>query len=473
MNVKLAYVGTHLPSYMADEYDVFRKSIMGLEALANDLAFELVATHSHVVTRQEAKQIADDLEAQKVDFVLLQNTTFAMGDLVLEFVNRSFKLGIWATEEPTKEGPILLNNFVSMNLNAGIVRRYLKTKALPFKWFYGNTEHKWFKPRLSVTIQALRALKRLQNAKIALIGGVAPTFYNIAFDERTLRSNLGSHVVSHELSEILARVPNVSEAAVNDAISAMSAAGKVEISERDLRTSAAIYVALREFAKEYSYDALAVSDWPVFQSELQIHPGMAFSWLDQHDGIPVSSEGDVLGAISMLLMNAVNRDKAMLLDMNDLDEERDEVLMWHCGGSPLSFANHEGVAWTNHTTLGRKSDDPPMGAVADLCFEPQAATIIRLADDGKQLFVVEADIIDSPHKGYDGSRGWLSKFKMSGQALSLADLVNTIMVEGIEHHFILGKGHNGAALNELAAWLNLTLINKHSYQDYMQNPHSL
>lgn len=470
MKLKLAYVGTHLPSYMADEFDIFSKSIGGLKTLANTLEFELTATHTHVVTRQKAKEIANALEAEGIDFVMLQNATFAMGDVILEFVGRSFKLGLWTTEEPVQEGPIPLNNFVSMNLNAGILTRYLKDKKFPFKWFYGDTKHAWFKPRLAVTVQALRAIKRLEKARVALIGGVAPTFYNLAFDERALLSTLGTEVVSHELSEMIARVHKVSDSKIDDAFEAMSAAGKVEILERDLRISAAIYVAMLEFAKEYHYDALAVSDWPVFQSELQIHPGMAFSWLDHNDGIPVSSEGDVLGALSMLLMNEINGDKSMLLDMNDVDKERDAVLMWHCGGSPLNFANSEGASWKNHSTLGRKTDDPPMGAVAELIFEPGPATIVRLSDDGKQLFAVEAEIIASPHRGYDGSRGWLSHFKQEGQSLSLADLVNTIMVEGIEHHFILGKGHHAAALHEVAAWLDINLIQKHPYQDYMQRP---
>ena len=470
MNLNLAYVGTHLPSYLADEHNVFEQSVEGLEILASSLDFSL-RTYTHIASRQEAKAVAEELEANETDFVLVQNSSFAMGDIILEFVNRTFKLGIWATEEPVKEGAIPLNNFVSMNLNAGILTRYLKNQTIPFKWFYGHTEHNWFRPRLEITVQALRTMKRLERASVALVGGIAPSFYNIAFDERELRSRFGTEVARHELNELFIRVERMGEKAIQEAAKMMSLAGKVEISERDLKMSAAIYLAMLEFANEHNYDALAVSDWPAFQTELHIHPGMAFSFLDQHDGIPVSSEGDVLGAVSMLLMNEINKDKSMLLDMNDIDEERDALLMWHCGGSPLSFAETQAVSWKNHSTLGRGSADPPMGAVADLIFEAQEATILRLANDGKQLFAVEADIIASPHKGFDGSRGWLNNFRMNDEAVSLADLVNTIMVEGIEHHFILGKGHHAAAIQELAAWLDIEPLKKHPYRDHLQRPH--
>lgn len=470
--IKLAYVSTQLPSYYAEEYDVVAKSTLGLTHLAELLGFELIAPSTPVVSRADARAVADELGATGVDLVLLQNSTFAMGDVILEFAKRPFRLALWATEEPTKDGPIMLNNFVSMNLNAGILTRYLRRANLPFKWLYGPTDHAWFRPRLEVSVRALTALKRLATAKIALIGGIAPTFYNLAFDERTLRDQLGAEVAEHELNELFSRAQRVQESEVQRVIQDLTdtAQGRVEVSERDMRQSAATYLALRDLVRDNGYDALAVSDWPAFQTEMGIHPGMAFSWLDENDGIPVASEGDVLGALSMLLMREVSQASAMLLDMNDIDEARDAVLMWHCGGSPLGFANDEGVTWKNHSTLGRKTDAPPMGAVADLIFAPQAATVLRIADDGRQLFSLGADVIESPHRGYDGSRGWLTAFEVGGDPISLADLVNTIMVEGIEHHFVLGHGKHDQVLREFAAWADIGMIGIVPYKPYLQRP---
>lgn len=468
--IKIAYVSTQLPSYYAAEYDVVAKSTLGLSHLAELLGFELVAPGTPVVSRADARAVAHELGEEGVDLVLLQNSTFAMGDIILEFARLPFRLALWATEEPTKDGPIMLNNFVSMNLNAGILTRYLHHSDLPFKWFYGSTDHAWFRTRLEVSVRALTALKRLSTAKVALIGGIAPTFYNLAFDERTLQKQLGAEVTEHELSELFSRAQRVQESEVQRVIQNLTEAahGRVEVSERDMRQSAATYLSLRGIVSDNGYDALAVSDWPAFQTSMGIHPGMAFSWLDEHDGIPVASEGDVLGALSMLLMREVSQASAMLLDMNDVDEARDAVLMWHCGGSPLGFANDEGVRWKNHSTLGRKTDAPPMGAVADLTFAAQAATVLRIADDGRQLFAFGADIIESPHRGYDGSRGWLTAFAMDGDPISLADLVNTIMVEGIEHHFVLGHGRHDHILREFAAWADIAMIGVVPYKPYLQ-----
>ena len=67
-------------------------------------------------------------------------------------------------------GPPLLGNYVSMNLNAGIMTRYLRPRR-PFKWFFGTTDHAWFAPRLAVTVQALRAIKAMGLATAILSNG--------------------------------------------------------------------------------------------------------------------------------------------------------------------------------------------------------------------------------------------------------------------------------------------------------------
>jgi L-fucose isomerase-like protein len=469
--LKVAYVPTHLPTYYADEYAVFQHSASALQRLADDLDFEL-SIKAPIVTKDEAERTASELTIEETDFALLQSSTFAMGDVLLPFVGRSFRLGLWATEEPTKAGPIMLNNFVSMNLHAGILTRYIQHENVRFKWFYGSGDHEWFRPRLEVTVLALKALRRLANARIALVGGIAPTFYNFAFDERKLRARFGLVVDPHELDGVFARAERQEPQAVERVVRDLTevASGRVEISMRDLQTSAAAYLALKELADEHGYDALAVSDWPRFQSALGIHPGMAFSWLDEHDGIPVASEGDVLGATSMLMANAVSGRQSMLLDMNDLDFDADAVLMWHCGGSPLHFANERGVRWINHATLGRKVPEArPMGAVADFVFRPQDVTLCRLSADGDRLLALDARVIEGRHPGFDGSRGWVSQFQLHDERLTLADLVNTVLVEGIEHHFVLASGHHSEALVELAAWSGTRSIDEVPYRKAMQH----
>ena len=265
---------------------MFARSLEGLEQLASTLEFDLFVAGDPVTGRGEAELAAACAEAE-ADFVLLQHGSFAMGDTVLPFADRDLRLGLWATAEPTKEGPILLNNFVSMNLAAGILGRYLGPRPV------------------QVVLRRCRGpLVRTQaGADCAGTTGADPT---LAGPDRTggrpghrpsstspatsaaLRERLGTEVSAHELGELYAGAQAAAPAEVDSVVAELheAARGRVEVSPEDMRTSARIYLALRALATAHGYHALAVSDWPGFQSELAIHPGLAFSWLDEHDGDP-------------------------------------------------------------------------------------------------------------------------------------------------------------------------------------------
>ena len=465
----IGYVGSHLPSYYAQEHDVFARSVAGLERAAREMGFTLHVVAEPVVSAADARRARHDMDAAGVDFVLLQNSSFSMGDVVREFAQGSARLGLWGFEEPTREGPILLNTFVSLNINASIVTRFLRGRQVPFKWFWGDVDHPWMWQRLDVTVRALRALKRLARARIGWVGDLAPTFFNLAFDERTLEARFGTRIQSHQLSELVERAQRVSAGDAKAAADAfLRSARASEVAPSQLQTGGALYAAMRQFAIDYDYDALAVSCWPQFQTDLGIAPCVAYSWLNEHDDLPVSCEGDAVGAMSMLMMNEINRDQSMLLDMNEVDASVGAVMMWHCGVGPARFANADGVTWKNHSTLGRKSGAPPAGVVADFVFEPQSVTITRIADDGRQLLIMEADIVEGPSKGFDGSRGWLANFRIDHESVSVADAVNTVMSEGLEHHFVVGRGHHAEALSELAAWSGMRPIRPLPYRNYLQ-----
>lgn len=466
----VAYVPAHLPSYEALQHDVFDRSRRVLTQRVEAAGGAMAEKLAPIETREQAERVAERLAATGTDLVVLQSASFAMGDMVLPFADRGLRLCLWAPEEPRRSGPIPLNGFVSMHLQAGVLRRWARTPGAPFKWLFGDEGHPWFEDRLAVTLRAVRGLAALEGARIGLVGGVAPTFLNVVADARNLHQRLHVEVVDRELSEVIATsdglLANASSTELTTVTTELETAadGRVEVSSEDLRANAAVYIALRRLAREHELDALAVSDWPLFQGRMGLHPGLAFSWLDQHDGVPVASEGDVGGALGMLLARGIAAEPAMLLDVNDVDMDRDALLTWHCGGSPLAIADDDGVRWTRHTTLSR-DPDAPMGTVADLRFRHGPVTLLRVSDHGARMFVVDGDVIASPHPGFDGSRGWVSGFLDAVGAVSAGDVVQTLLHEGIEHHLTLVPGRHAVAVREAAAWLGAELVETCRYRD--------
>lgn len=469
----IGIVAGNLPAYDAEEHRIFDRSVEQLRELSNRLDFELVCLSGALRSRDDARAVARDVGQYGLDFLLFQHSTFVMGDLVLELIQSGVRIGLWATDEPAKFGPIPLNSFVSLNLSAGVLRRWLRERDLPFKWFHGNADTDDFVTRFSCTVDALRVVKRLRTARIGWVGGLAPTFHNIYFDESTLETRIGVGVTYLELDHVFARARSQEHAPVQRVVSQLheAAGGRVAASPSAMDTSARVYLALRETAREYECDALAVRDWPEFQSELSIHPGTAFSWLEDRDRIPVASEGDVLGAVTQLAVNEATGASSLLLDMNDFDRETDSVLMWHCGGGPLWFADDNGFSWDNHSTIGRHDENAgELGAIADLKFRPGPVTVARIGASGTELFATDADIVDGPASGFHGSRGWFANFEAGGHSISVRDLLNTVFTEGLEHHFVVGTQRRSDVLYEAGNWLGMRTIETIPYRSHMQLP---
>ena len=468
--LRVGYAGTALTSYFADEYNQYERAVNGLEELSQKWGFELVPIRYGLTDVEMAQQAARELAAREIDFLLLQNATCGLGEQVISLSKAAPRLGLWATPDPKQEGEIQLHSLVSMNHYASILKRYLSHQDTPFKWFYGHVEDQRLQDRLGITIRALTAIKNMATAKIGWIGGLSPGFYNMIFDERKLQARFGTRIFTHELAEVIALAKSYQESeAIAIANDVKAGASEILVADAAMIKGSRIYLALKELAERNGYDALAVECWPKFQSTFEAAPCMAYSWLGSEDGMAVACEGDVLGAMSMLLLNYVTGKKgsSTLLDIAAIDPDASTVLMWHCGVSPRHFANDDGIKWVNHTTLGRKQDIS-YGVAGDQVFAPQETTMTYIGDDAERLLVLYSKVVERDVKGFDGTRGWFSQFELNGEPIELWDLVNTLTVRGHQHHYAVGQGNVSMELLEIAAWLKMHTIEKIPYQDYLQ-----
>ena len=470
--LRLGYIGTSIASYYAGEHQQRARAIAGLEKLAGALDFQLIAIADEVMTEEDSRLAAARLRDSEIDFLLLQTAACSMGEQLLPLVKAAPRLGLWAVPDPRQDGEIQIHSVVSMSHFASILKRYLKHENIPFKWFYGHVETEAFQRRLAVTVGALTAVKNIERSRIGWIGNLSPGFNDMIFDERLLRSRLGIAVSPHELAELVQRARGYDAAPVQAAVKAVkAAASEIRVTENSAFDRVTrLYLAMRDMAGEYDYDALAVQCWPNFQSYYRVAPCMAYSWLGSEDGIAVSCEGDVLGAASMYLLNLLTGagGSSTLLDMTALDPEVGAMLMWHCGVSPRHFANEDGIKWVDHVTLGRKGDDGPYGVAGDQVFAAQETTVSYIGDDGSSLLVLRADIVEHRKKGFDGTRGWFAQFELNKKPISLMDLINTLTVRGHEHHFAVGQGDVTDELMEFAAWKGMRLIEHIPQANYLQ-----
>ncbi|MBK9123512.1 MAG: hypothetical protein IPM16_10405 [Chloroflexi bacterium] len=469
--LRVGFVGLSIKPYYSVEYQQRERAIAGLSQLAAELHFDLFPVADEVSSEDDAKRAAAYFKDQNLDFLLIQNSSCSMGEQLLPLVDVAPRLGLWATPDPALDGEIQIHSLVSMSQYASILKRYLRHEDHPYKWFYGHVETEEFQRRFRVTVKALTAVKHIENTRIGWIGGLSPGFHDMIVDERVLRTRLGVEVESLEMAQWVERAKSYDPGRVQVTAEAIrGAATSVSVRQHEhFDRVTRLYLALHDLAEERGYDALAVQCWTKAQEMYDVVPCMAYSWMGSEDGVAVSCEGDIQGALTMYLLNVLSgvHGSSTLLDMTALDPQTQAMLMWHCGVSPRHFANDDGIKWVDHVTLGRKTPIK-YGVSGDQLFAPQQTTVSYIGDDGSSLLVLGSRIVETPHKGFDGTRGWFAEFELNKQSIALMDLINSLTVRGHEHHFAVCQGDVTSELMEFAAWKKMRLIEKVPYVDYLQ-----
>ena len=323
--------------------------------------------------------------------------------------------------------------------------------------------------RLRTTLKALAAAKQLTQSKIGVIGGLAMTFYNMEVSTNALRRGIGVEVANHDMHELTQRMDAIDESRAHAELTAIQSAATVDgVSDEQMTLQARAALAMHDISTENNYAALAVSDWPALQEYPGMHPGAAFTWLEEKYDLPVASEGDVLGAVTQLVAQSLSGKVGYLLDMTEPDLDSGQLLVWHGGGGPLYHSDSKGVRWINHPMIGRGTEQGPIyGAIADLVFPDGPVSLFRIARDGSALFQMNCSVAGRDPDGFTGVRGWLEAFSMQDESISLEDVVNTVMAHGLEHHFILVPGDLSAVLAEFASWSGLQTLGCRRIKPYL------
>lgn len=467
---KIGLVGMMSTPFRGDKESYFADDRTALQDLAESLDFDLKVLPDGIYSPSDAAKAAEALDAWGPDYILVQASSFASGDFIRPFAKLGVRIGLWAVPEgdPSPEGGLPLNSFTGLNMYNSILRRYLTGYPHPVKWFFGRPVDDLFKNRFAITVAALRAVINLNDARIGLIGGVAPGFDNLIVDPRVYERKLGVRVRSLELDAVLSRAQKVEQGPELDAVMqaflpenvTMEADGKAHLEEL-----AKLQVAFDALIEAQGFDAVAISCWPRFQ----VSPGVAVcSLVGQLNtlGQVTACEGDVPSATGMLALRYLtNGEIVTLMDLVSVDPADDSALLWHCGPTSPSLAGEGGVTMESLWLF----DDPEKGKMGlhnDLVLKAGEVTVMGFTPNLDGLLVMNGEI-DPTKPSYKGSRGWLKDIQINAQPVGVGEMVETIVQHGYQHHYPLVYGNLQAAAVEMAAYLDIPVIEAEPYRDYL------
>ncbi len=476
--VRIGLTGAVHPNMPGDDTGLYAPVIERMTALAGDRSDSTCpSTASRSAPRRTGGRARDFMDGERVDFTLLFNASLPYGRVILPLARVRSRLGLWSVPEPTRDGVLQLNSFCGTNMLGSIVGNYLRHHRIRFKWFYGLPGSDQFLERFRVTLRALQALKRLSaGARVAQIGGLADGFENLYFDERHPGGALRHHRCrpATRSRRSCSGPRRYSERDVAAEVQNLRGEGRLD--PRVLRTehverSTRVFLALRDFARENGYDALALSCWSRFQ---QVY------------GVAVCA--------AMSRLNQLGRGRALRgrrdLGGDDAGHERHERLagrpqrpgrLRRGGPEPQPLALRRGPG-----LLGRRAPASPGTRTSTSAGTPgeawQGDGVVaehdlpaRGGDRGHPQRPARRPL--PAHRRGDGEARLRRQQRLGGppggstaSRSTCRTLLNTIVVRRVNHHYPTAFGDLTDELNELAAWAGIAVLDPVPYRPYLQHP---
>lgn len=472
--VRIGLVSAVQTSFWGSQKQEYKKHyVPEMKRLAKELDFELCVIEEPIPSGAAAEAIRSQIESFRADFLMVQVSTFAAGEILLPLADTGLPMGLWGIPEVAEDGAIPNNSFCGINMYAGILKQYLKYVP-KYKWFYGDVTDAMFLERFKVTVRAIRALKHLKGAKIGLIGGIAPGFYDFTYDPRIAAEKLGVKIDSQlEFSDVKQRALAYKEKEIQSEIEELRSEYvciRNEMDAEHIEVSARVFKAFKDIVEERGYDAIAISCWPKFRKEMGIVVCAVIGRLLEH-GIVAACEGDVDSIITAMMMRDITGIQPMLMDLSKFDEEDQSILMWHCGSAPSHYADRGGCTLAGHYKPGSRvtgEDDIKVVGVNDMYYGARPVTVARLTNDYKNMMLFSGAFLEKEDHSYDGSRGWIGELSADGERLPVRTLINTVMSQGFQHHYPIVEGHIEDEMREIMAWLDLVPVEFLDYHTYLQ-----
>ncbi|MHB9031948.1 MAG: hypothetical protein ACYC6L_02760 [Anaerolineae bacterium] len=286
---------------------------------------------------------------------------------------------------------------------------------------------------------------QLRRAGIGLLGHRAEGMTEITGHELALKRLLGLRVVGLDSQVFAERVAAVPDADVQAAWQRIAASvGRVTASGQSGLESLRYYTAMRAVMQDSGLAALAVGCYPRLMGKVCLAAALL-----AEEGLPMACEGDVNGALGMLLLTRLTGQAVHNTDLLDPVPADNALVFSHCGSGGFSLAAAPADITLAPVRLMNS------GCCARFPAKPGLVTLLNIVPTlaGYRLAALYGEALPSA-------------MEFPGNPLKVrfgspyGDILAWIAREGLGHHWMAAYGDLRAELAHLAAltgceWLSL------------------
>jgi L-fucose isomerase-like protein len=302
---------------------------------------------------------------------------------------------------------------------------FLKKLEHPTEHAFGEVDNKKCFEKAMKFFRAAALNRIMRRSKIGLAGHRIPGMTHTFPDEFTLKKSIGARVVHLDLPEILAGIGKEAEEKAGKKWNELVLrAGCCNVSEADGIYSMQMYSILKKTIDEKELNALAVGCYPQLMGKVCLAASLLAD-----EGTPMACEGDVNGAVAMLIMSLLSNGAVHNCDWLEPVEE-DTVLFTHCGSGSFSLAEKkEDIKLESVRLMGQ-------GVCAQFPSKPGPVTLLNLTpgENSYLCAVLEGEAVKT-------------EMLFPGNPLQVrfttspTEINDWIFNNGLGHHWMAAYGH--------------------------------
>lgn len=290
-------------------------------------------------------KIAEKFNKKKVDGLFIPHCNFGTEHVCAGLAH---KLGIpvllWGPrdESPGENGVRLRDTQCGLFATGKVLRR----SKIPFTYITNCRLHdQQFERGLRDFLAVCNVNYVIKNTNILQISTRPFDFMTVMCNEGELLEKFNIRLSPVPMPELVSNIKAIkkNDPAVNKTLDYINRNMEINVTTEQLESIAKLKVAMKNLAEKYNCNAIAIQCWNALQGEIGIMPCCANALLTD-EGIPVSCETDIHGAITSVIMQAaaLGETPTFFADwtIRHPDNENGELLQ-HCGPWPISIAKNK------------------------------------------------------------------------------------------------------------------------------------
>ena len=289
-----------------------------------------------------------------VDGLFFPHCNFGTEDLVAKLAKALNKpVLLWGPRDdaPLEDGLRTRDTQCGLFATGKVLRRF----NIPFTYI----ENSWpdapvFEQGYRKFVSVCAAVKAFRNLRILQLGTRPDPFWSVICNEGELLERFGVQTFPLSLIDLVEESKAIlakKDTKFTDTMEKIRKSIKVNPNdEADLEKIAALKLAIRNLCEQNGCTCVAIQCWHALQKGIGVMPCLVNGLLAE-EGIPVTCETDIHGAITAILMQAASLESSPVFfaDLTVRHPNNDNAeLLWHCGNFPPSLADENSTKELGH-----------------------------------------------------------------------------------------------------------------------------